>query len=64
MLPPTTELYEIILIVAAAWEKSFANVNTNNNAILEHEWVPYNWNPMTYPCLRVAMTNDETKKTV
>ena len=59
MLNPTIEPYEIIGIVNYAWERSFANVQTNKKAICERGWFPYNRNLMTYQCLRATMTTVE-----
>ena len=56
---PTIEAYDIINIVNYAWSKSFAVQSSNQTAIAERGWNPYNRNLMTYPIIRASMTKEE-----
>ena len=56
---PTIEAYDIINIVNYAWSKSFAVESSNQTAIAERGWNPYNRNLMTYPIIRASMTKEE-----
>lgn len=59
LLNPTIQPYEIMNIVNVAWEELSAKVGSNKNAISERDWMPYNRNLMTYPCLCATMTTEE-----
>ena len=56
---PTIELYEIIGIINAAWERSFARVGSNKVAITKRGWFPYNRQIMTLPQIRSSITKEE-----
>ena len=49
MITPTIHPHDIMTIINAAWDNSFARVDTNKKAISERGWVPFNRNLMTYP---------------
>ena len=61
-LPPVIEPYEIIPIINSAWPTSFGRVKTNQNAISERGWYPWNRNLLLHNKIRAAMTNEEKEK--
>ena len=56
---PTIEAHDIIIIVAHAWARQFAVVESNQATISERGWYPYNQNLMTYPIIRASITKEE-----
>ena len=59
MILPYIQPYEIINIVSAAWKKSFAWAESNQKAISECGWLPFNRNILTYPIVCATMTKEE-----
>ena len=56
---PTIDGHNIMIIVSHAWAKSFAVIESNQTAISERGWYPYNRNLMTYPIIRASITKEE-----
>ena len=48
---------DIIIIVNAAWNKSFADTKGNKEAIVQRGWFPLNRNLLLLPELRKTMTS-------
>ena len=59
MFSPYIQPYETINIVSAAWKKSFARPESNQRAISERGWMPFNRNILMYPMVRATMTTEE-----
>ena len=59
LLRPTVEPYEIMILVNYAWERSFARVDKNKNAICDRGWFPYNRALLMLSEIRATMTKDE-----
>ena len=50
---------DIIIIVNAAWNKSFADIKGNKEAIVQRGWFPLNRNLLLLPELRKTMTSED-----
>ena len=54
-LPYQIEKRDILTLVNAAWEQSFAMVKSNTNAISERGWGPLNYNVLLHPEIQLTM---------
>ena len=50
-----------MILINYAWEKSFAQVETNKVAIAERGWFPLNHKPLINTKLRSTMTDNEQR---
>jgi hypothetical protein len=50
---------DIIIIINAAWNKSFADIKGNKEAIIQRGWFPLNRNLLLLPELRQTMTQED-----
>jgi hypothetical protein len=53
------ETYEIVVVVNAAWEKSFARVEQNKKAIAARGWHPLTRNLLDHPEIAETKDNDQ-----
>ena len=58
-LPPTIEPFEIIPIINTAWPLSFGRVESNQKAISDCGWWPFNHNLLLNVKIRATMTEEE-----
>ena len=63
-LSPFLEPTDIIPIINYAWERSFAEVPSNQEAIAERGWLPFNRNLLLHPEIKASMTKTESIEAV
>ena len=58
-MPGSLESTDMMPLINRAWDKSFARVQKNKQAIADRGWLPYNRNIMTFAEIRETMTAQE-----
>ena len=60
-LPGSLSHTDLMPIINKAWDKSFARIRHNKNAIADRGWNPLNYNLLLNPEIRATMTKQDQK---